>query len=390
MNKMHSIKIFNNISKKGLNLLPQDKYQLSDNEEKPEAIILRSFNLHGEAFNPELLAVARAGAGTNNIPTDRLTDLGIPVFNTPGANANAVKELVISSMLLASRNVCQAWDYVQQLDFQGEGLDKEVEKGKKQFAGFEMAGRVLSVIGLGAIGVQIANSAVALGMRVIGFDPGITVQNSWQLSAQVEQAVHIDSALKQADFVTLHVPLSPRTKHLINEKNITLFKPTATLLNFSRAPIVDHQAVLTALNNKKLFKYICDFPEAEFRGNKNIIALPHLGASTREAEENCAVMAANQLRHYLEYGNIKNAVNFPDAYMSKTERPRIVIVNKNIPNMVSQISSVLAEADLNIVDLLNKSRNDIAYTLIDVNQAVDHALLARLMNIEGVIRVRVV
>ncbi len=386
---MYKIQLLNSIAARGLQQFPSD-YLVAENVADPDALLVRSFSLHDHVFSDRLTVVGRAGAGVNNIPVEKLTRLGIPVLNTPGANANAVKELVIAGMLLACRNLCQAWDYVRHLTADDHDIDLQVENHKKKFAGFELPGKTLGVIGLGAIGVKVANSAIALGMRVIGYDPAITVKRAWELSASVESVSHLEQLLNQADFISLHVPLTAQTQHLLNETRLQATKPGVVVLNFARKDIVDTTALLAALAQKRVAMYVCDFPSAPLLGNDRIIALPHLGASTTEAEENCAVMVANQLRDYLEFGLIQNSVNFPSVDMPFISGVRIAIVNANIPNMVAQISTKLASLHLNIVDLLNKSRDEIAYTLIDVDGPVSEELVQEIASIQGVIKVRLV
>jgi len=333
--------------------------------------------------------VVRAGAGVNNIPIEAYAERGIVVFNTPGANANAVKELVVAGMLLAARNICQGWDYARNLEGDDAALNKQVEAGKKDFVGFELPGRTLGVIGLGAIGVLVANTAVKLGMKVIGYDPQITVQSAWRLSADVQKAHSLDDLLAQSDMVTFHVPLIDATRHMINRDRLSFMKKGVTLLNFARNAIVDEQAVVEGINSGKVNAYVCDFPSNALKGNPRVIALPHLGASTKEAEENCAVMVADQVRDFLENGNIVNSVNFPEVIMPRSEGLRIGIANANVPNMVGQISTAMADAKLNIIDMFNKSRGDLAYTLIDVDQNIPDAVLDKIRGIAGVLAVRV-
>lgn len=387
---MHKVLTLNNISPVGLEKLPRDRYEAASEMANPDAIMLRSFKMHDMDIPESVLAVARAGAGVNNIPLDKMSGLGIPVFNAPGANANAVKELVLAGLLLSARNICQAWEYTRQLEGDDATLAKDVEAGKKQYAGFELPGRTLGVIGLGAIGYRVANAALSLGMNVVGYDPAITVKNAWQLSAGVEQAVSVDDLVSRCDFITVHVPLIDATRGLINEERIKLLRDKATVLNFSRDGIVDTDAVLAALDSGKLSSYVCDFPTNKIKNHAKVISLPHLGASTAEAEDNCAIMVANQLRDYLENGNITNSVNFPEAVLPRADGQRLTIANMNVPNMVGQISTKLAEANINIIDLLNKSRGDLAYTVIDVETDISDALIAEIEAIEGVLKVRVI
>jgi D-3-phosphoglycerate dehydrogenase len=384
----YKIQTLNNISLEGLQRLPRDRYEVASDIGHPDAILVRSAKMHDMVLPDSVLAVARAGAGVNNVPVAALSKRGIPVFNAPGANANAVKELVIAGMLLGARNLCQASDFVGRLKEEGAALDKAVEAGKKQFVGFELPGRTLGVIGLGAIGVQVANAALALGMRVVGFDPQITVERAWQLSATVEQARNLDELFSRADFVTVHVPLVDGTRGLINAARIRLMPKKAIVLNFSRGEIVDESAVIAALGEGRLTAYICDFPSRALIGNPRVIALPHLGASTHEAEANCAVMVVDNLRSYLEDGVIRYSVNFPEADVPRTGSQRLTIANANVPSMVGQISTCLGDAGLNIADLLNKSRGEIAYTIVDLDGEITDGTLARIRSIPGVLSVR--
>lgn len=385
---MYKILTLNNISVEGLRRLPRDSYEVASEMSHPEGILLRSFNMHDMEIPESVQAVARAGAGVNNIPIDALAARGIPVFNAPGANANAVKELVIAGLLLAARNLCPAWQYVNGLDGEGATLNQKVEAGKKKFVGYELPSRTLGVLGLGAIGVQVANTALSLGMRVIGFDPQITVQRAWELSSGVEQARSLDDLVGRSDMLTMHVPLVDATKDLINAERLGLMPDGAVILNFSRGGIVSNEAVLTALAEGKLSGYITDFPSRELMGNDKVIGLPHLGASTHEAEANCAIMVANSLRNYLEHGIIRHSVNFPEVDIPRAGAHRLTIANENVPNMVGQVSTIIADADLNIADLLNKSRGDLAYTIVDLDAEVTEATLTKLRAIDGVLNVR--
>lgn len=385
---MFKILTLNNISVKGLDRLPRDKYEIASEIQHPDAILLRSFKMHDMEIPPSLKAVGRAGAGVNNIPVEKMSKLGIPVFNAPGANANAVKELVIAGMLIASRNICQAWDFARALEGSDDEINKQVEAGKKNFGGIELPGRTLGVVGLGAIGRLVANSAAALGMNVVGYDPGITVEGAWKLSSDVEKAKGIDDLLSRVDYVTFHVPLVDSTKNLINAERLKLMKKGVVILNFARGGIIDDEAVSAAIKEGQVFAYVCDFPTNLLKNHERVITLPHLGASTVEAEDNCAVMVAEQVRDYLEYGNIRNSVNFPEVIMPHTEGCRIGIVNSNVPNMVGQISTTMANAGLNIIDMLNKSKGELAYTLTDVNQPVPDTVIEELSKIEGVLAVR--
>lgn len=385
---MYKIKTLNAIAPSGLNQFPRNLYEVASEIQHPDAILVRSAVMHETPIPTSLRVVGRAGVGVNNIPVAKMTKLGIPVLNTPGANANAVKEAVLAGMLLAARNICQAWDYVRHLKGDDATLHELVESQKKQFLGFELAGKTLGVIGLGNVGVKVANMAIALGMRVLGYDPTITTRRAWELSASVEQAYSIDNLLMQSDFVTFHVPLTPETQHMIHASRIRAMKPGMVMLNFAREGIVEIAALKQALDENHLTAYVSDFPSAELIGHPRVINLPHIGASTKEAEENCATMVAKQIREYLEAGTIINSVNFPTVEMPFTNGFRIAIVNVNVPNMVAQISSELAHAGLNIIDLINKSRDDIAYTLIDVNAAVEDELQKKLRSIDGVVQVQ--
>jgi len=385
---MYKIKTFNNISEKGLSRLPSSDYDVSPDHEAPDAVILRSYKLHDYPVPDSLIAVGRAGAGTNNVPVPAMSDKGIPVFNAPGANANAVKELVIAGMLLSCRNICQAWDYARNVEGTPEEQSKAVEDGKKKYVGYELPGRTLGVVGLGAIGVYVANAAIALGMRVIGFDPTITVKSAWKMSAEVQEMPSVNELIKQSDFVTFHVPLLDSTKNLLNEKRIASMKDGAVVLNFARDGIVDDEAVLKALDSGKLGAYICDFPAQNLKGHSKVITLPHLGASTAEAEENCAIMVADQLKDFLENGNIHNSVNFPEIKLARIGDVRLAIANRNLPDMVAQISHVLGQAGVNIQHMSNESRGDLAYTLMDIEKAVDENVLSQITAIEGVLSAR--
>ena len=385
---MFKILTLNNISVAGLERLPRDQYEVASELPKPDAILLRSFKMHDYEIPGTLKAVGRAGAGVNNIPLERMNERGVVVFNTPGANANAVKELVLTGLLLAARNVCPAWDYVRALEGDDAQLSIQVEAGKKQFVGFELPGRTLGVIGLGAIGVEVANIALSLGMRVIGYDSDITVHRSWQLSSDVQQAASVGDLLANSDFVTLHVPLVDGTRNLLDERRIKLMRDGATLLNFSRDGLVDEAALLAALDADKLHAYVCDFPTALSKGHPRTIALPHIGASTLEAEENCARMVVDQIKDYLQHGNIRYSVNFPEVQMPRSEGHRLAVVNANVRNMLGQISTALANGGLNIIDMLNKSRGDPAYTLCDVDSPVTAEVIGELATIKGVVSVR--
>lgn len=387
---MYKILTLNNISVTGLERLPRASYEIASEMQNPDAILLRSFSMHNWEVPPTVKAIGRAGAGVNNIPVDKMSVRGIPVFNAPGANANAVKELVLAGMLIAARNLMPAWEYVRGLNGTDEEISKQVESGKKQFVGFELVNRTIGVIGLGAIGVKVANAAQALGMQVIGYDPHITVRNAWQLSSSVRQALSVEDVLAQAEFVTLHVPLVDATRGIINADRLKYANKRLTILNFSRAGIVDLAAVTTAIQENKIHAYISDFPNNLLKGHPRVVTLPHLGASTQEAEENCAIMVADQVRDYLEHGTIKNSVNFPEIEMSRTEGSyRLLVVNSNVPHMIERISAAISNANLNIIDMLNRSRGDIACTLVDVNQEVPQSVIDELKAKEGVLAVRV-
>jgi D-3-phosphoglycerate dehydrogenase / 2-oxoglutarate reductase len=382
------ILVLNQISASGLGRLPAERYVVGKDVAAPDAVLLRSADLHGAAVAPSVRAIARAGAGTNNIPVDAMSARGVPVFNAPGANANAVKELVLAGMLLASRNLAPALRFVANLNAAAADLDKTVEDGKKAFAGRELAGQTLGVIGLGKIGCLVADAAIRLGMNVLGHDPEITVDAAWSLPSQVKRALSVTEVLKASNFVTLHVPLVPATRHLVNAENLRLVQRGCVLLNFSREGVVEDGAVHAALASGALGHYVCDFPSAATLGHDRIIALPHLGASTREAEENCAIMVIDQLRDYLEHGNILNAVNFPSVSMARESAHRVAIANANVPNMLGQISTAMARAGLNIHNMVNKSRGGMAYTLVDVDSPVLRSVLDDIGRIEGVLSVR--
>ncbi len=385
---MFKVLTLNNIAVAGLRRLPRDRFEVASEMSNPDAIILRSFNMHDMNIPATVAAIGRAGAGTNNIPVDAMSKRGVPVFNAPGANANAVKELAVAALLIGARNICAASEYVKSLTETGEALSKKVEAGKKQFVGFELPGRTLGVIGLGAIGVEVANAALSLGMKVVGFDPKMTVRNAWQLSSGVQQAETLDQLFQKADAVTCHVPLVDATKGMVNRDRIALMNKGGLLINFARGGVCDNESVLAALDSGRLHAYVCDFPTAELIAHPRVVALPHLGASTNEAEENCAVMVAENVKDYLENGNIRYAVNFPECRLPRANAHRITIANANVPNMVGQISTCLAEAGLNIEDLLNKSQGELAYTIVDVNGEVTPETVARIRAIKGVLTFR--
>ena len=382
------ILVLNAISANGLKRLPADRYTVGKDFARPDAVLLRSADMHALAIAPSVLAIARAGAGTNNIPVKAMSARGVPVFNAPGANANAVKELVLAGMLLAARNLVPALRFVDGLNVKSADIDKTVEDGKKAFAGFELAGHTLGIVGLGKIGCLVADAAIKLGMNVLGYDPDITVDAAWSLPAQVKRAASVVDVLKNAHFISLHVPLVDATRNLVNADNVGQMRSGAVLLNFSREGVVHEAAVLAALNAKQLAWYVCDFPGAALHGHERVVALPHLGASTREAEENCAVMVADQLRDFLEHGNVANAVNFPQMSMARESSYRVAIANANVPNMLGQISTAMANAGLNIHNMVNKSRGDMAYTLVDVDSPVSDAVLEAIRGVTGVLAVR--
>ena len=378
----------NSISPVGLKRLPAERYTVGTHVQSPDAILVRSQDMHAMDIAQSVKAIGRAGAGTNNIPVAAMNKRGVPVFNAPGANANAVKELVLAGMLLAARNLVPAIRFVDELPGADEEVNKAVEEGKNHYTGVELPHHVLGIIGLGRIGSLIADAAIKLGMNVHGYDPEITVDAAWSLPSQVKKAHSIEEVMRNSDFVTIHVPLLDETRNLIDSKRIGLMKHGAVLLNFSREGIVDNGAVLQALGTKRLKAYVCDFPSGSFRGHPGVVALPHLGASTREAEDNCAVMVVEQVRDYLENGNVRNAVNFPDVTMVRESPYRLGIANANVPNMVGQISTAVAQAGLNIHNMLNKSKKDMAYTLVDVDSPVPSKVIDRIAAIEGVLAVR--
>ncbi|MFT4630097.1 MAG: D-3-phosphoglycerate dehydrogenase [Dinoroseobacter sp.] len=387
---MYKILTLDNISQLGLDRLPVADYKISDDEATPDAIILRSFKMHEMALPATLKAVGRAGAGVNNIPLDKMSKAGIPVFNAPGANANAVKELLIGSLFLAARNLSQAVQYTDSLQGDDADLSKLVEAGKKKFAGYELPGKTIGVVGLGAIGRMVANSCHDLGMRVIGFDPGLTVDGAWQLSADVERANSVEEMLPNVDFLTVHVPLIDATRDLINSKNVGKLRKSAVVINLARGGIINDEAVCTALDVGELACYVTDFPTNRTKQSAKVIGLPHLGASTSEAEDNCAIMVADQVKQYLETGNIKNSVNFPNVSMPRGSDHRLVVSNANVPNMVGQISTIMAGANLNIHDMINQSRGDIAYTIVDLDSAIPQSALEKIKKLDGIMIARIV
>jgi len=383
------IAVYNAVSSRGLDRFPHPAYTVGKGVAEPDAILLRSHALQLTEIPASVKAIGRCGAGVNNIPVDEMSKRGVPVFNAPGANANAVKELVVAAILLAARNLVPAVEYVRTLA-PGKDFDERIEEGKKQFAGLELPGRTLGIIGLGAIGGLVADTAIRLGMSVIGYDPEITVDNAWRLPAAVRRATSIEQVLKASEFVSVHIPLTPKTKHLIDEKRLAGAHKGLVLLNFSRDAVVDEVAVLRAIAEKRVRQYICDFPSERLQGQPGVVALPHLGASTGEAEENCAVMVVDQLRDFLEQGNIRNAVNFPSVEMARESPHRIAISNANVPNMLGQISTTMAQAGLNIHNMVNKSLGEMAYTLVDLDSAAAPEVIARIAHIPGVLSIRAI
>ncbi|MFP4010757.1 MAG: phosphoglycerate dehydrogenase [Spirochaetaceae bacterium] len=385
---MFGIRTYNKIAEAGLAVFEDGEYRVGEDVEDPDGIILRSHDLNDMELNPRLKVIARAGTGVNNIPVEACTERGVVVFNTPGANANSVKELVISGLLLSSRRIYDGLAWVKSLDPSTEDVAKLVEKQKKAYAGPEIYGKTLGVIGLGAIGVMVANAASALGMTVVGCDPYISVESAWGLSRSVERARNLQSLLSRSDYVTIHVPLSENTQHYLNHETLSQMKPGARLLNFARGGLVDNDALLTAIDKGIVSYYVTDFPDTKLLGNERILPIPHLGASTPEAEENCAVMAARQLRDYIETGNVVNSVNFPQCIMPYTGRERLLIGNRNIPNMVGQVTRILAEGNINILDLVNHHKGDVAYNIIDVDDNLSSDHIEAIKNIDGIIMVR--
>jgi D-3-phosphoglycerate dehydrogenase / 2-oxoglutarate reductase len=387
---VYQILTLNNISKSGTSRLPADHYRIGSDIKEPDAILVRSAKMHDMEIPKTLKAVGRAGAGVNNIPVPKMSERGIPVFNAPGANANAVKELVIAGLILGCRHIVQGWDFARNLKGTDEELHKAVEDGKKNFAGYELPGRTLGVMGLGAIGRLVANTAISLGMKVVGYDPGLTVEGAWQLSADVKKARSVDELLRASDFVTFHVPLIDATRNLINAERLKMMKDGVVILNFAREGIVDDKAVVDALNSGKIYAYVCDFPNNLTKNHPRAITLPHLGASTLEAEENCAIMVADQVRDFLENGNVRNAVNFPEVVVARGTPHRFVCANANVPNMLGQISEAFGQAKLNIHDMVNMSRGELAYTVVDLDNAVPESVVKHVCSIKGVLMARLI
>jgi D-3-phosphoglycerate dehydrogenase len=384
----YQVLTLNAISQLGLARLPAEGYAVGNDVAQPDAILVRSHKMHDMEIPASVKAIARAGAGTNNVPVKKMSERGVPVFNAPGANANAVKELVIAGMLLGARNLVPAFKFADGLSGDDAEISKQVEAGKKHFAGIELPNRTLGVIGLGAIGSLVADAAIKLGMNVLGYDPDITVEAAWRLPSQVKKAHSVEDVVKNSDFISLHVPLLDMTRNLINAERIAMMQPGLILLNFAREGIVDDQAVVAGIASKQIKAYICDFPSNALKNNPAVVALPHLGASTQEAEDNCAVMVADQVRDFLENGNVQNAVNFPNVSMLRESPYRVAIANANVPNMVGQISTAMAQAGLNIHNMVNKSKGDMAYTLVDVESAVPQAVIDQIAAIAGVLMVR--
>lgn len=387
---MFKVLTLNSIASAGLARLPADLYEVGGQVTDPDAILVRSADMHAMPLARRLKAVGRAGVGVNNIPVRELSGRGVPVFNAPGANANAVKELVIAGLVLGCRHICQAWDFARKLEGTDDELSAAVEAGKKKFAGYELPGRTLGVVGLGAIGRIVANTGVALGMKVIGYDPGLTVEGAWQLSADVRKARSADDLLRASDFLTFHVPLVDATRHFVDADRLHIMKDGVVILNFSRDGIVDDKAVADALDAGKVYAYVCDFPTVLTKNHPRAITLPHLGASTHEAEENCAVMVAEQVRDFLENGNIRNSVNFPEVVVPRITDHRFVCANANVPNMLGQISEAFGHANVNIHDMVNMSREQLAYTVVDLDSPVPGALASQIASIPGVLMARLI
>jgi D-3-phosphoglycerate dehydrogenase len=387
---MYKIQTLNKISTVGLELFPRDHYEIASEIMNPDAAVVRSFDMHEMALPVSMKVIARAGAGVNNIPIDKCSEKGVVVLNTPGANADSVKELTIASLFLSSRKIIQGITWAKTLVGKGDEVPKLIEKGKSNFEGPEIKGKRLGVIGLGAIGVRVANDAIALGMEVMGFDPIISVEAAWELSHNVKRALSLDSLLSKSDYITLHLPLNDKTKGMINRDKFGLMKKGIRIINFARGGLVNNEELKTAIKDGIVAAYVTDFPDEELLKMDNVISIPHLGASTPEAEDNCAKMAVNQVKNFLEFGNIKNSVNFPDCEMEPAGRTRITVGNHNVPNMVGQITTLLAGEKINIADLLNKSKGDLAYNIIDVDGAIGESAVQKLKAIKGVIMVRVI
>ncbi len=392
MSRTFNVRTFNNIAERGLARFPADRFKVGGYVESPDAVLLRSHKLAGTDLPATVQAVARAGAGVNNVPVEQCTERGVVVFNTPGANANSVKELVLTAMLLASRDIYGGIQFVGTLNgiHDEAELDRIVEAEKKRFAGRELVGKALGVVGLGAIGSLVARAALDLGMEVLGFDPAISVDAAWRLPSEVQRMQNLQSLFARADYVTLHVPLMAETRGMINAESLSAFRPGSVLLNFAREPIVDGVALKAALESGRISKYVADFPIAGLIGHPKVLLTPHLGASTEEAEENCAVMAANQLVNFLDTGSITNSVNFPSVSLEMGAGIRLAVVNRNVPGMLGQMTTLLADKKINVIDMLNKSRGDIAYNLIDVAEAPDAGLLDAIRAVDNVVSVRII
>ncbi len=382
---MFKVQTLNKIATIGLDYLPRENYEITTETSSPDAILLRSFKMHDMELPTTLQAIGRAGAGVNNIPLDKCSEKGIVVFNTPGANANGVKEMVLASLFLSSRDIVSGVQWAKGLKSEGDMVPKLVESGKSNFAGNEIKGKKLGVIGLGAIGVMVANDAIALGMDVIGYDPFISVEAAWSLSSEVERANALENLLSKVDYITLHLPLLPQTKGMLNDEKFAMMKDGVKILNFARGGLVDNIALKVAITRGKVDRYVTDFPDVELLGEDKIIPVPHLGASTNESEDNCAIMAARQLKDFLEDGNITNSVNFPNCKMLKTDSPRLIVANKNIPKMVSQITTLLADENVNIADMINKSKGDYAYNIIDIDGEITEEQIQKIKDTEGVV-----
>jgi D-3-phosphoglycerate dehydrogenase len=386
---MYRIQTLDRISSKGLDLLPREEYEVASEIKNPDAVLVRSFKMLEMELPATVRAIARAGAGVNNIPVDKCTDKGIVVFNTPGANANGVKELAVAALFLSSRNIASAITWVKGYADKNEDLAKAIEKGKSQFVGTEVIGKKLAVIGLGAIGAMVANAAVALGMEVTGYDPFISVEAAWGLSNNVKRAIGLDSLIAESDYISIHVPLTDKTKGMLNRDKFALMKKGVRIINLARGGLVNNADLKAAIAEEIVACYVTDFPDQDLLKNDHVIPFPHLGASTFESEENCAVMAARQIRDYLTTGNIVNSVNFPDCAMASSGRTRLIIANRNVPNMIGQITTLLASQSVNVADMINKHKGDIAYNIIDIDNTIDADQLAKIMAIDGIVMARV-
>ncbi|MCP4714235.1 MAG: phosphoglycerate dehydrogenase [Deltaproteobacteria bacterium] len=387
---MFKIQTLNKISPNGLDLLPHDNYEYASEIGHPDAILVRSQKMHDMELPETLKVIARAGAGVNNIPIEACSERGIVVFNTPGANANGVKELVLLGLLLSSRKVMRGIQWAKTLEGKGSDVPKMIEKGKSNFAGPEIKGKKLGIIGLGAIGVMVANDAEALGMEVSGYDPFLSIDSAWGLSRSVRKAISLDSLISESDYISLHIPLKDDTRGKINKEKFQLMKKGVRIINFARGELVNHEDMIEAINTGIVERYVTDFPTDELLALENVVPIPHLGASTPESEETCAVMAVQQLRNFLENGNIKNSVNYPDCFLAPSGAQRIIIANKNVPNIIGQLTPILAQQNINIAEMLNKSKGEYAYTIIDIDGSADDALVGKLKAVEGVIMVRVI